>query len=99
MGGNKPAINYIRAASQATRVLREDGVCELTGLKPGTLRDLLKQGQFPEPITIGRLQGRAVGWLSDEVLHWIDQRISKRNDRIQTSKAGNTIAYFQPQTD
>jgi len=94
----KPAINYVQSASPATRVWRLETVSEITGVEPGTIKDLVINHDFPKPIKIGRSQGRAVGWVSDEVMTWINQRIELRNQRIQSSKGNAAVANFQQPT-
>lgn len=51
-------------------------VCERTSLSPTSIRDLIRLGRFPKPV---RLPGtRRVAWASDEIDHWIDERMSER---------------------
>ena len=66
------------------RVLRRREVEAKTGFKKSTLYALIKQGEFPQRISLG---GRMVGWRASEVEEWIrsrpttDARIAK--ERIQ----------------
>lgn len=58
-----------------TRLVRRPEVCELTGLPKSTLYDYLQAGTFPAPV---RLSARSVAWRLNEVLAWIDSRVSAR---------------------
>ncbi|KHT52849.1 AlpA family transcriptional regulator [Alteromonas marina] len=44
-----------------------------TGLKKSTIYLLIKQSQFPSPISLG---GRASGWLLSEINQWKAERIA-----------------------
>ena len=50
-----------------------------TGLGRSSIYDKIGKGEFPEPIHLGP---RAVGWISEEVLDWIQDRIddSRKDD-------------------
>ena len=50
-----------------------------TGLSRSNIYDKVSNGEFPPPINLGL---RAVGWIADEVVQWIRDRIdeSRRND-------------------
>jgi len=56
----------------ASRILRRKQVEELTGLSRSTLYKFIKEGLFPQPISLG---SRAVGWIGSEVDQWISKRI------------------------
>jgi len=58
-------------------ILRRSRVEELTGLSRSTIYELMENGKFPRPISIGA--GRAVGWLEDEILQWQNARIAARD--------------------
>ena len=51
-----------------------------TGLSRSTIYDKMKNGEFPLSINLGP---RAVGWIAEEVLDWIDKQIerSRRSDQ------------------
>lgn len=53
------------------KILRLPQVLEVTGLKRSTLYLLRSDGQFPQPVKLGK---RAVGWRSGDIQNWIDQR-------------------------
>jgi prophage regulatory protein len=58
-------------------ILRRSRIEELTGLSRSTIYELMENGKFPRPISIGA--GRAVGWLEDEILQWQNARIAARD--------------------
>lgn len=58
------------------RVLKIKEVLNKTGLGKTTLYALVKQSQFPQPISLGL---RAVGWLDSEIDSWIQAKIDARN--------------------
>ncbi len=60
-------------------ILRRPQVEERTGLSRSTIYLFMEQGVFPKPIGLGP---RSVGWLSNEIDQWIEERIEQR-DRIQ----------------
>ena len=60
-------------------ILRLAEVKRRTGLPTSTLYLLISQGEFPRQVPIG---ARAVGWLSDEVARWIDERASIRDQGV-----------------
>ncbi len=45
-----------------------------TGLSPSTIYQKINQDEFPHSINLGI---RSVGWLSDEVEQWIQDRIDE----------------------
>ncbi len=56
--------------SQA-RVWRLPEVIKQTGLSRSTIYEKIGNGEFPRQFNLGP---RSVGWLSDDVLGWIDSR-------------------------
>jgi prophage regulatory protein len=55
----------------ASRVLRVRDVAKQVGLGRSTIWQLVKEGQFPQPI---RLSGRSVGWLQTDLDEWLKSR-------------------------
>ncbi len=54
-----------------------------TGLSRSTIYALIRQGKFPSQINLGP---RAVGWVANEVVDWIEERIDEsRARKIQTT--------------
>ena len=45
-----------------------------TGLSRSTVYDKMGKGEFPLSISLGP---RAVGWIADEIIDWINDRIEK----------------------
>jgi prophage regulatory protein len=62
-------------ASGARRVLRIAEAEAVTGKGRSHIYDEVEKGRFPGPVP---LSDRAVGWLSDEVDTWLDERIAAR---------------------
>jgi prophage regulatory protein len=56
----------------ATTILRLPTVKARTGLARSTIYLRIAEGTFPKPIPLG---GRAVGWIEDEIDHWLNQQI------------------------
>lgn len=60
------------------RVLKLKDVLSKTGLGKTSLYALIKQSQFPKPISLGL---RAVGWLESEIEAWIQEKINARDQQ------------------
>ena len=56
----------------ADAILRLPLVKARTGLSRSTIYQRIKEGTFPEPISLGI---RAVGWVESEVDGWLSSRI------------------------
>ena len=56
------------------KFLRLPQVLEATGLKRALIYYMVKDGEFPKPIKIGK---RAVAWIESEVQEWIRDRIKE----------------------
>ena len=56
------------------RVWRLPEVMTQTGLSRSTIYDLIGRGEFPRQFNLGP---RAVGWVSEDVLAWIDEKIGE----------------------
>lgn len=54
-------------------ILRRKKVEALTGLSRSTIYAWMAQGKFPSPIKLG---AKAVGWLEEDILAWIENRKS-----------------------
>lgn len=52
-------------------------VCQLTGLRKSSIYAMIKEGNFPAPVRIGR---RAVAWRQEDISRWIDTRLSAGPD-------------------
>ena len=53
-------------------ILRLPAVKQSTGLSRSTIYQLVADGSFPKPVSLG---DRAVGWLEHEVQEWLQRRI------------------------
>jgi prophage regulatory protein len=56
------------------KIYRLPDVMAATGLCRSAVYAQLKEGQFPEPVRIGR---RAIGWKETDLVEWVNTR-SKR---------------------
>ncbi len=61
------------------RLLRLPQVENATGLRRSTLYDLIRAGQFPQPVKLARLSA----WPENEVTDWIAARIFERDGAQQ----------------
>ena len=59
---------------QNNKFVRISGAKDWTGLSRSTLYAMMKNGEFPQSISL--TQGRAVGWLVSDIQAWIDSRIA-----------------------
>jgi prophage regulatory protein len=57
---------------QPASILRRPQVEARTGLSRSTIYARIQDGTFPRPILLGT---KAVGWISSEIDHWLNQRI------------------------
>lgn len=55
-------------------ILRRPQVEARTGLSRSSLYEKIRKRSFPAPIRLGG--ARAVGWVEEDVIAWIDQQIS-----------------------
>ena len=51
------------------RLLRRREAEEITGLSRSTIYRMLKTGQFPQPVRVGR---KAVRWKLSDIIAWMD---------------------------
>jgi prophage regulatory protein len=57
---------------QRNRLLKMKEVLALTALSKASVYDLIKRGQFPKQIRLGK---NSVAWVESEVYGWINQKI------------------------
>ena len=62
----------------SNRLIRIKDVLNLTGLSRSYVYQLCKEGLFPKSLTLIP-GGISVAWVEQEILEWIDQRISERD--------------------
>jgi prophage regulatory protein len=55
-------------------ILRLPAIKERSGLSRSSIYQLIKAGQFPAPVALGK---RAVGWDSTEIDAWIEERLAE----------------------
>jgi prophage regulatory protein len=60
------------------RFLLINAVLLLVGLSKSTVYRYIKEGLFPEPVSIGN---KCVAWLESEILQWMNERIKERNKK------------------
>lgn len=60
------------------RILRKPDVEGAVGLCGRVIDNLEAAGQFPKRVTINPNGGRAVGWFSDEIDAWVEERRAAR---------------------
>lgn len=66
--------------------LRLPLVQQRVGLSRSTIYEMVKQGRFPRPVSIGT---RAVAWTSFSIDSWVEQRILASHAKNQFSPPGN----------
>lgn len=59
------------------KIIRISEVMELTGLSRSLLYYNIRKKRFPAPI---KISARASGWLREEVIAWLNQKIEERGD-------------------
>jgi len=55
-----------------TNIVRLPVVLSKIGISRSTLYARIASGNFPRPVSLG---GRAVGWLEEELQHWIEKQV------------------------
>jgi prophage regulatory protein len=66
-------------------ILRRPDVERATGLPRSTIYELISNGRFPKPVSLGT---RSVGWLETEVAAWQKEQIARRDRKRSQSGAG-----------
>lgn len=57
------------------RLLRIASVCEITQLSKSQIYAMVKEGEFPAPVKLGK---RAVAWRAPDIRDWNDSRPTTR---------------------
>ncbi len=65
------------------RILRLPQVCAITGLGRSIIYQMQAERRFPQRI---KLTERAVGWIEDEVIEWLDNRAAGRQQASRGTK-------------
>ncbi|MDG3087811.1 AlpA family transcriptional regulator [Vibrio hannami] len=60
------------------KIIRLSTVKDMTGISKSSIYQRISEGQFPKPIKLGR-GGGAVGWVEQEIIEWIEQKIKERD--------------------
>lgn len=58
------------------RFLRRDEVERFCGLKRTAIREMVANGEFPQPVKLND-SGRAVAWLESELEDWQRERLAR----------------------
>ena len=66
---------HIQQLRTALILIRRKEVERQTALSRSRIYDLMKQGKFPKPVTLGAM---SVAWLETEVHAWIACRVAER---------------------
>jgi prophage regulatory protein len=72
IGCEKTNKEFKMETQTTSKLLRRPQVEAKVGLRRSSLYDLLKRGEFPQPIKIGE---RCIAWLESEIDTWIAQRV------------------------
>jgi prophage regulatory protein len=67
------------AEAKLKRIIRKKDLPNFTGLKRTSIETLMKDGKFPRPIPLVSNDGRAVGWVEQELIDWQLSRIAERD--------------------
>lgn len=55
-------------------------VIKMTALSRSSIYFAIKNNEFPRPVQIGK---RAVAWVLDEIIDYVDQQIARRNGGVK----------------
>ena len=61
---------------QEVAILRRLQVEKRTGLTKSGIYFLIREGDFPRPVRLGK---RAVGWIESEITIWLSEKTSHRS--------------------
>jgi predicted DNA-binding transcriptional regulator AlpA len=75
-----------RGPPRLQRIVRKFELPAFVGLRRTQIEELIKRGEFPKPVTLSDLNGRAKGWLEDELVEWQQVRIAARDAKLQQIK-------------
>ena len=63
----------LKGANMVTKILRLPEVLGRTGLSRSSIYLRVSEDRFPKPIPLG---GRSVGWVEEQVEHWLASQIA-----------------------
>jgi predicted DNA-binding transcriptional regulator AlpA len=66
------------------RIVRNDQVFDLCGLKRSQLQELIGKGDFPKPFRPAGPDGRVKAWFGREISAWQQRRRDERDDNTDT---------------
>jgi len=72
----------LQSRSIAMRILSKRQLKELVLYSPQHVARLEKAGTFPKRVQIGP---NRVGWVEDEVLDWLQERLNRRDEPVRHS--------------
>jgi len=70
------------SSESPVEILRRPAVEARIGLSRSTIYQLIKDGKFPSPISLGT---KSVGWLANEIDAWISDRIKASRPSVPPS--------------
>ena len=73
-------MEVMQVSKEMIELWREPRVVQAVGLGRSTVWSLVKKREFPAPVPIHD-GGRAIGWPSNEVQAWIENRIAAGRSR------------------
>ncbi|WP_432773699.1 helix-turn-helix transcriptional regulator [Francisella salimarina] len=65
------------------KIIKLKTVLEMTSLSRSTIYDYMSRDLFPKQVKIGE---NSVGWVLSEVEDWINDRISERDTKLDSSQ-------------
>jgi prophage regulatory protein len=67
-----------------TTIWRLPEVLRQTGLSRSTIYEMVRRGDFPRQVQLGR---RAVGWIADDVDEWIHSKVDAHSSDVCSDTA------------
>lgn len=61
------------------RLIKLKEVLNLTALSRASVYRMMADGKFPSSVPLGE---RSVGWVEEEILNWIEERIAARDGSL-----------------
>ena len=61
------------------RLMRLKEVIHTSGLSRASIYSFMEQGAFPQSVSLG---ARAIGWRSQDIQNWIQEKIQERDERL-----------------